>query len=230
MKVFPVVHINDHHIAVEQAHVALGLGADGVYLISHGGGRDNVLDVLNLVRRTAPTSFLGVNLLGQSTESALRRIHEYGLDTGIFADGLWSDDIMDDQARPSGAMHYKAAHPELAGVDLLGGVAFKYTPTYTDDPIAAAAAAHQSEPFVDVVTTSGPGTGMPPLPAKIAAMKHAIGKPLAVASGIGLDNIDDYAGIVDQLLVASSVETEPYSGIFAATKLAEFITVAHDTE
>ncbi len=49
-----------------------------------------------------------------------------------------------------------------------------------------------------------------------------------MASGIGLGNIDDYAGIVDQVLVASSVEPEPYSGIFDATKLAEFIAIAND--
>lgn len=127
-------------------------------------------------------------------------------------------------------MHYKADHPELAGVALLGGVAFKYTPSYTDDPVGAAAAARELEPFVDVVTTSGPGTGMSPQPEKLAAMKHAIGKPLAVASGIGPDNIHGYAGTVDQILVASSVETQPYSGIFDVAMLAEFITIAHDID
>ncbi len=34
--VFPVVHINDRDIAVEQADLALKLGVDGVYLINHG--------------------------------------------------------------------------------------------------------------------------------------------------------------------------------------------------
>ncbi len=79
--------------------------------------------------------------------------------------------------QPSGALHYKAERPELAGVALLGGVAFKYTPSYTADPIAAATAVREMEPFVDVVTTSGSRTGMSPQVAKIAAMKHAIGKP-----------------------------------------------------
>lgn len=230
MKVFPVVHINDRDIAVEQARTAIGLGADGVYLISHGGGSGEVLDVLDRVRHREPVAFLGVNLLGHSTESALRQIHEYGGSTGIFANGLWSDDIMEYGDQPSRAIRYKAQHPELAQVALLGGVAFKYTPRHTEDPAAAASAARQLEPFVDVVTTSGPGTGMSPQPAKIAAMKHAIGKPLAVASGIGLDNIDDYAGTADQILVASSVETEPYSGIFDATTLAKFIAIAHDID
>lgn len=48
MKVFPVVHINDRDIAVEQTQVALGLDADGAYLISHGGGSDEVLSLIHI--------------------------------------------------------------------------------------------------------------------------------------------------------------------------------------
>ena len=37
MDIFPVVHINDIAIAVDQATLAIAAGADGVYLIHHGG-------------------------------------------------------------------------------------------------------------------------------------------------------------------------------------------------
>lgn len=227
MKVFAVVHINDCSTAVGQAHIALESAADGVFLISHGGGAGEVFDVLGRLRSTLAGAFIGVNLLGYSTLTAMRRVHENQLCTGCFTDAVWSDDIRNDGGSPSEAMRYKFQHPALAGVKLFGGVAFKYTATYTDDPSAAAGEAADLEPFVDVVTTSGPGTGIAAPPRKIAAMKQVIGKPLAIASGVDAANISDYAGIVDYVLVASSVESEPYSGIFDSARLAEFIAAAH---
>ena len=227
VKVFAVVHINDRSTPVDQAHIALELAADGVFLISHGGGAGEVMGVLGQLRSTHNDAFIGVNLLGHSSLGAMRRVHENLLRTECFTDAVWSDDIRNDDGSPSAAMRYKVEYPELSGVKLFGGVAFKYTVTYTDDPDTAAGEAADLEPFVDVVTTSGPGTGVAAPPRKIAAMKQVIDKPLAIASGVDAANIGDYAGIVDCVLVASSVETEPYSGIFHTARLSEFISVAH---
>jgi phosphoribosylanthranilate isomerase len=57
-------------------------------------------------------------------------------------------------------------------------------------------------------------------------MKKVAGT-LAVASGLSIENIDDYAGLIDEVLVASSVETKPYSGVFDTAKLKQFIDKAH---
>jgi len=58
-------------------------------------------------------------------------------------------------------------------------------------------------------------------------MKNAIGsKKLAVASGISADNIASYSGLFDQLLVSTSIEVVPYSGIFEPDKLKQLIELA----
>jgi predicted TIM-barrel enzyme len=59
---------------------------------------------------------------------------------------------------------------------------------------------------MDVVTTSGPGTGIAAARAKIVAMKEAVGGfPLAIASGITPDNVADYLDVADCFLVATGI-------------------------
>ena len=56
-------------------------------------------------------------------------------------------------------------------------------------------AARIAAEYVDVVTTSGPGTGQAADRDKIQAMKEVLGSnPLAIASGITAQNIGDYYG------------------------------------
>lgn len=64
----PVVHVNDRDIAVGQTRVTLPFWADGVYLISHGGGSAEVPDLLGTLRRNEPGAFIGVDLLDHSTD------------------------------------------------------------------------------------------------------------------------------------------------------------------
>ena len=60
--------------------------------------------------------------------------------------------------------------------------------------------------YMDVVTTSGPGTGLACSPDKVRCMKEALGEtPLAVASGVTLENVADYLLWVDCFLVATGV-------------------------
>lgn len=126
------------------------------------------------------------------------------------------------------AWRLRADSPELSRIRLLGGAAFKYTSGYTAEAGKAAFQAADLAPYVDVVTTSGEQTGAPPNPDKIRAMKAAVGdRPLAIASGVSVANIDDYRGAADQLLVASSIETAPYSGVFDPLRLQELVEYAH---
>ena len=61
---------------------------------------------------------------------------------------------------------------------------------------------------MDVVTTSGPGTGQPATREKITRMKRALGAfPLAIASGITPENVGDYLEVADCFLVATGIST-----------------------
>lgn len=230
VEIFPVVHVNDISQAVEQSGMAFEMGANGVYLIDHHNSfsPEPLKTAFNKVATQYPDSFIGLNLLQhRSAARSLAFLHSR-LHSGSLTrlpDGLWAD-VADREKQEFLDMRHE--FDELANIRYLGGVAFKYTSTFTDDPERAAAEATRLAPFVDVVTTSGQETGMAPSSEKIQAMKAAIGsKPLAVASGISADNLADYNGNIDQLLVSSSIETRPYSGVFDPTKLRELIDVAH---
>ena len=83
-----------------------------------------------------------------------------------------------------------------------GGVAFKYQKEVSDPAKAALAAV----PFVDVITTSGKGTGFAPDVEKIRKMKVAVGEhPLAIASGTTPENVHLYKDYVDCFLVATGI-------------------------
>jgi hypothetical protein len=83
-----------------------------------------------------------------------------------------------------------------------GGVAFKYQRPVHD----LARAAGLASKYMDVITTSGPGTGQASSRAKIRAMKEALGDfPLAIASGITPANVHDYLDVADCFLVATGI-------------------------
>ena len=81
-------------------------------------------------------------------------------------------------------------------------MAFKYQRPAPDLQKAARLAAE----YMDVVTTSGPGTGQAAPRQKILDMKQSLGDlPLAIASGITPGNISDYLPAADCFLVASGI-------------------------
>lgn len=233
-KLYPVVHINSPDIAIEQASLALEAGADGVFLIDHKATSTQATnEVFNQLHEDHPNAFLGVNFLGfTAVESVIitaQNVRRNWLSRT--PDALWVDNLsLASTDGPSdGARYLIDKLPLLHSMELFGGVAFKYTDSYTDDPRRAAFETTRSLPCLDVVTTSGPGTGEPPSVAKIAAMKEAaVGHDLAIASGVDITNIDKYAGLADRYLAASSVETARYSGIFHPVALTELIAAAHE--
>ena len=229
LEIYPVIHIDSETQATEQAALAIESGADGIYLIDHNSHDTALLlSAYNSVRDTFPSGFVGLNFLQRhSSALAFRELLAAKSSDVIdkYPSALWVDYADNDKEETE---RLRTDNPELLEVLYLGGVAFKYTKTFTEDAEEAADEATRLAPFVDVVTTSGAGTGIAPSPEKIASMKEAISpKPLAVASGISIDNIGAYSGSFDQLLVSTSIEEEPYSGIFNEQRLKELVDIAH---
>jgi hypothetical protein len=232
LRIFPVVHVQGLRQAEDQSALALTAGADGIFLIDHGVvGTAGLIEAYECVRAAFPGAFVGLNLLNGGPKYAYQALALAEADGALTTppDAVWVDDT-----RGGGDLTYLDELPALRGGDrplLYGGVAFKYTPTSTDDPVSAVAELKDLLPFTDVPTTSGAGTGQAPAPAKLRAMKEALGgRRLAVASGIAADNLADYLGAVDDVLVASSIETEPYSGEFDPEALAEMVDAVHSAQ
>lgn len=242
-QVYPVIHIHEAAQTVEQAGVAFEAGADGVYLIDHGQsppeqGIFAIFDQFDAVKAAHPDRFVGINVLGVKGVAQalriLRAVQEMGYPTNL-PDGLWVDDAVGeitpevvDDLREIRAIRNE--WPASESVKILGGVAFKYTPTYSEDPEFTGWLTSLVAEYVDVVTASGAGTGQAAPVDKVQAMSAVAreqGKPLAIASGVDAENMPLYADVVDEVLVATSIETEPYSGVFDRDKLNDLIQIAH---
>lgn len=196
---FIVIHVEDESQALRNTHIAHAAGADGVFLINHRIPASSLLTCYTHVKRLCPDLWIGLNCLDLSPPEMLEILPNN-------IDGLWVDNagIYEENADPvATARHFAKLRSKRGqhGV-YFGGVAFKYQGP-TRDP---ARVAKLAVPFVDVVTTSGDGTGIAANVEKIRLMKKAIGDhPLAIASGITPENVTRYMPYADCFLVATGV-------------------------
>lgn len=196
-----VVHTVSREQALRNAAIARDSGADGVFLISHGAIRDDqLLAVQADVRAGQPGLWVGINCLSWRPEELFARV-------GPDVQGVWVDDaLIDESTDDQPAARRIAAVQQANGWAGLyfGGVAFKYQRPVRD----LAAAARRAASHMDVVTTSGPGTGHAASPEKVRVMKQAVGDaPLAVASGVTPENVTDYLPWADCFLIATGVSS-----------------------
>ncbi|MFO0920647.1 MAG: BtpA/SgcQ family protein [Candidatus Saccharimonadales bacterium] len=236
IEVYPIIHIVDGEQASEQAKIAFENGADGIFLIEKGKKVpvEHLTEVFDRVATEYPDKFVGVNYLPiKNPVDVFEYIHRAYEDKIIsrLPDGVLVGNTTRDSMRESefdSVELIKHEFPELRNIRYLGGIAYKYNPLYTDKPEDAAEQAEAFGHDMDMVVTSGGKTGEAPSVEKVAAIKKAIGnKPLAIASGINVNNVLGFAGIVDMVLVSTSLETEPYSGNFDVDKLRELVSKAH---
>lgn len=205
--VLPVIHYLDAETTLAQADIAFECGADGVFLISHGGMDDDLYMPTMTIKGRYPTKMIGVNFLSKGPVAAL----EAAVD--VFADMVWVDSPEVDSAGvgPIGAAVVRTLKNCSARIRFFGSVAFKYQ-AYERDPSGAAV---QVAIVGMVPTTSGLATGKAPDIEKIAGMSKALlatGQPpeLAVASGLTPENIFSYMPFASHFLVATGVSLDDH--------------------
>jgi len=182
-RLFAVIHVSSLEQAVRNAGVAARAGCDGIFLISH-----NVLDYEELALCIRPCReiipYVGANFLDLFAEDAA----VFASFNGIPA--VWTDRT------------YGGLKPQ--GLEIFSGFAFKYMPQPRDLVAEAKLAAE----CCHVLTTSGPGTGKPADVEKVKAIRAAVeGVRLALASGVSVDNVEDYFPYVDDFLVATGISS-----------------------
>lgn len=220
IKIYPVIHHLNDAQAMREAFLAMSAGCDGVFLISRLGKNDALLPLAKRIQQMEWGGRLevGVNLLGVDPEFALRMAHFFGLDlvwmdnAGVHGTGL--DPIGQRVAARLGALGTDAPL-------VFAGTAFKYQP---NEPYPAGAA-HVADCAGFIPTTSGPGTGEAPMLDKIKGM-HAPGKALAVASGMTVENVADFAPYLSHILVATGVSIDEHH--FDFERLLEFVARARE--
>jgi len=205
----PVIHPVAKDTARRSIQTAVEAGADGIFLINQGMSAPQVLDFVLEVHERNEGLWIGVNLLGSPPEEVI------GLVVDLPVGGIWSDDAGIDErsnSQPAGERFQRAR--EKAGWRGLhfGGVAFKYQREVPDALLPRAA--ERAVPWLDVITSSGPGTGYAASIEKARTLRSGAGDhPLALASGVSPENIAGFLPYVDAYLVASEIETAKYSGV-----------------
>jgi|SRR6185436_3249195 len=216
----PVIHPVSRVTAIESIRVARGEGTRGVFLIDQGMEECAVLNLVREVRDTFPALWIGVNLLARSPAKALK-VALNTCDGQI--DGIWSDDArIDERAtlQPA-AEEFVAARCALRWSGLyFGGVAFKYQRKIGACDLGRATELASSR--MDVVCTSGPGTGLAASTEKIRTMSlHAGGTALALASGVTAENAGNYMCFAQAFLVGTGIEAT--LGVVDGTKIRALI-------
>jgi len=200
---FPVIHIDTPEQALRQIDIAVQAKADGVWLISHEMDHGLTMSTFRQARELDSRLWIGINLLGLHSHAAMKIVSQD--DDEI--NGLWCDiGGVDDHgvgANAKNAWELKC-NSGWEG-EYFGSVAFKAGPS-VDDPATVAKLATE---YMDVVTTSGPATGVAASVDKIRGMKDAMGEHrLAIASGITPENVQDYLPYVDDFLVATGISKD----------------------
>jgi hypothetical protein len=218
--ILPVVHITDMGQAIRNAGIAREEGADGVFLISmEGEGHEYVNDVHEAVRKEFPGFWVGVNYL-----DLINNPVEVFPNLKSEINGVWLDDAwVNTKGKPQKDAQAVKDAKIKSGWDGLyfGGIAFKYRQRVPDEQLSGLV--EEAKKYVDVITTSGDGTGYAPDVSKIELMKDGAGDhPLAIASGISPENVYKYLEISDAYLVASSLLV-PYSEDFDPAKVRALV-------
>jgi hypothetical protein len=200
--VYVVVQTNHPVDVVDRVCTALDAGARGVFLIDHDLDDERLFDACAEVRRDCPAAFLGVNLFGRCPVEALLAVTHAGLDL----DALWTDNAhidLDGDLRAAVDFLNLREHLRWQGVHF-GGVAFTHQPEVPTEQLSRLGALAAA--VVDVPTTSGPDTGQWISVERLARLRSGLDRrPLAVASGVSLANIDELGPLLTHVLVSSSV-------------------------
>jgi hypothetical protein len=218
MKVYPVIHVTGVEVTLAEVAKAVRHDIAGVFLIDHEADDARLVLAITAVAERYPDLFLGANFIRRPLAAALD-ILRGSFRTAAPLAAIWSDnaglDALLDGTPP-------AAPPDLPTWPGLhfGGVAFKYQTTIPLGQLSALGALARQ--YVDVATTSGPGTGVRADLRRLRALRDGLGDhPLALASGVTPENVADYVGLVDHVLIATGI-SRPGGGIDEA-KLAALL-------
>ncbi len=222
----PVIHFNKQEEFFRSVDVAVNAGADGLFFIKQGGISAIGLDeYIEKVQSKYPEMWIGVNYLCDNSR-ALSRLSNKSLTIH----GLWCDDgmIVDNEDIPIDADLFRDKMNDSRKAGrwnglYFGGVAFKYQKPVKNIDLAARIA----KEYIDVITTSGDGTGKAAKPDKVITFRKAIGDhALALASGVTCTNVKNYLPYVNAFLVATGIEDD--FGILNERKTIKLSKLIHD--
>jgi len=202
--ILPVIHVNSLEQALRNTEIAVNCKCDGVFLINHSIKYTRLLEIHSEVKAKFPDFWIGVNCLDLFPGIVFKTVSKQ-------VDGVWVDnaEINEFSADQIVANSIQRLQKESNFNGLyFGGVAFKCQPKVEEQNLESAV--KYAAPFLDVITSSGPGTGMAmhiqkPQQMRTASIKYAPNTPIAIASGITPLNVHEYLENADVFLVATGI-------------------------
>ena len=200
-KFYPVIHVVDEKQTFDNIEIAIEANADGVFLISHGYlNHIELLELGKKIKNKYPDLWIGYNFLNIFIN---KLFYELPNDINSYCDAIWIDDSRRGLNKTEADKITEAWNNSIFKGQLFGGVAFKYK----EQPSNLKEAVKDSMGNMSVITTSGDGTGKAANPEKIREMFFAItdGTPLAIASGVDSENIEEYLPYATCFLVSTGI-------------------------
>lgn len=197
----PVIHCKNIMQTFPNVDMCVQHNTKGVFLINHGISSKSMGEIYKEIRLIFPELWIGINFLGLETKDMFFYAKDLGDINGIWADCSEIDDTKEIQID---ADKINKERSDWNGL-YFGGVDFKYQLPVNDITKTTKIA----KDFMDVITTSGVGTGYAPEVDKIKTMKKVAGDiPLAIASGINADNIHLFWDYADCFLVSTGISKD----------------------
>lgn len=202
MNFIPVLHVQSEQQAIDNLNILLECEINQVFVIGHEGkyrSADNLVSLAVLAQKKG--FWCGINFLGYDPIAVLK---QYG---NTLFDALWYDNSFAGIDNEKTRAIFEARNRYATHIKLFGGVAFKYCP----QPKDLQEACNVAEKYMDVVVTSGIGTGIAADAQKISEMRRYLGPnaQLGIASGITAENVQEYE--VEYLLVSTGISKDFYT-------------------
>ncbi len=199
-EIIPVIHMINQNQVLTNVKTCIKVGIKKVFIINHQSTSEELIKCASYIKELYPDLWVGINMLDIRVDDAI--LYDFNFD------GLWCDQTL--SVESSKARKFRGM--------LFTGLAFKYQPQPTD----IEAACKEAIDATVIPTTSGAGTGKEANINKILNIRNILGQhPMAIASGVNVENIESYKGVVNYLLVASSITSK--SEIIYKEKLEELL-------
>jgi len=195
--------------ALEWAEIAYQNGAHGVAVVTHFIESTEWLDAIEKIKEKYPYHKAILNIIQLDPKLIFEAMT---LPNTIFPDGIWTD--KSDWIKPGNEnwadMTLKIQEEMWREWLYFGWLDFKYQGPLAESDYPKAIA--QAKKYLDVITTSGPGTGEAADVEKVKKIKNlAWDFPFALASGVDAHNIKGYIEYVDAFIVATGISKDYYN-------------------
>ena len=201
----PVIHVEskDMSLIMKNVDICTRNRIKAIWLISHSALTHNdLIDISKEIKKKYPTLWIGCNFLDFYNDTKVFSAVDHK-----FIDGIWIDNTyLGVDSVKAEKLYNDWIQSEFKGL-YFGGFAFKYCEQPKDYSIIP-----EIINKLEILTTSGNGTGEQPSLEKIKKIRSYIPEcdstynKIAVASGISFENIKEYISYVDYFIVSSSIE------------------------